>query len=173
MGAVHARVLGRGRSRNRPGEDSSLRGRGGLRRDDQPGHRRRPDPRWRRAGRGRRALREDHVRGGRAAPVGDVHGLPDPDHDGDPRDRDPPHRDAVGHRLQLSRRRRRRHDRRTRGDHQCGGGCPRRPRRPDHRTAPPADQDPRARRRYPRAHRPIRRSGCLCGVGFAVGRRVT
>ena len=30
--------------------------------------------------------------------VGDLHGLPDPDHDGDPRDRDPPRRDAVGHR---------------------------------------------------------------------------
>ncbi len=99
------------------------------------------------------AIVEGQVRGGVAQGIGAVlyekvtyddqaNFQPDPDFDGDPTHRDPPHRDTIGHRGQLSRRRRRRHDRRPSSDYQRHRRRHGAPGRDHHRAAPTANPHP-------------------------------
>ena len=86
----------RGRGcRHGHGRDREIRGGPRLRRDDQPHHRRGPDPGRHGAGDRRRVLREAQVRRGGPAAGHDLHGLPDPDGHGDPADRDYSHGEPL------------------------------------------------------------------------------
>src|SRR5439155_465245 len=85
----------RGGPRDREPHVSPLRRPARLWHAGEPDDRRGANPRGRRAGRRRLVLRAHRLRWRRPAAHHDLHGLPDADRAGSPRDRDRPHADAV------------------------------------------------------------------------------